>query len=74
MLYVCAMRGRAFSSATLHWSCVALTVASALPFIAILRASVLVRVAVAALSLPVIFLVTQIGGAFAGCVIFGSCP
>jgi len=74
MLYVSAVRGRAFSSAVLHYSCVFVIVASALPFIAILRAGIAVRVAAAIVALPIVFLVTQIAGAYVACVVFGSCP
>jgi hypothetical protein len=73
-LYVSAMRGNAFESVPLHWLCIVGILASAVVFIAQMRASVVVRVVICLVWIPVIFIATQYFGALMACVVFGSCP
>ena len=73
-LYVSFMRGESVASSLLHWTYETVIVASAVPFIAMLRVSPVSRIILGILLLPVVAILALIAGLFVACVMFESCP
>ena len=73
-LFVAALHGEGLHNAALHWTCVGAITCSGLPFVAIMPLSRVVRVTVALVALPILFVATIVWGAWIACTRFGSCP